>query len=217
MTAAPGRAAGTDATGCALCTGPAAPARSAPVTLDGATVALVVPPTDGRRPGPRRGRCDGARCWPGHRRAREPHRSATPAGCPGPAGNVRAWDLFYRAADPTRAGIAMPDRPPSPQRHHHRLRPGRLHRRGVRRPRQPRAARVRGGRHRRWRADEHHRGRELPRLPRRHPGPGADGRDAGPGRAVRRRAGRRRRHRGRPDRRGQGRHDRGGHLHRAAR
>ena len=37
-------------------------------------------------------------------------------------------------------------------------------------------ARLRGRRHRRRRADEHHRGRELPRLPRRHHGPGAHGR-----------------------------------------
>ena len=41
--------------------------------------------------------------------------------------------------------------------------------------------------------DEHHRGGELPRLPRRHHGPGPDGRDARPGRAVRCRAGHRRR------------------------
>ena len=70
-------------------------------------------------------------------------------------------------------------------------------------------ARLRGLRHRRRRADEHHRGGELPRVPRRHHGPGADGRDARPGRALRRRAGHRRRHRGRPDRRRQGRHRRG--------
>ncbi len=39
--------------------------------------------------------------------------------------------------------------------------------------------------------DDHHRGRELPRLPRGHPGPAAHGRHAHPGRALRRRAGRR--------------------------
>ena len=63
------------------------------------------------------------------------------------------------------------------------------------------AAGVRGLGHRRWRADEHHRGRELPRLPRRHHGPGPDGRHARAGRALRRRARHRRRHRGRPHRR----------------
>ena len=87
-----------------------------------------------------------------------------------------------------------------PERHHHRLRPVRLHRGGVRRPREPAAAGLRGLRDRRRRADEHHRGRELPRLPRRHHGPGPDGRDARPGRALRRRADLRRRRRGRPDR-----------------
>ena len=71
--------------------------------------------------------------------------------------------------------------------------PAGLHRRRLRRPGQPQAAGLRGRRHRRWRADEHHRGRELPRLPRRHHGPRPDGEHAGPGRAVRRRAGHRRR------------------------
>ena len=74
---------------------------------------------------------------------------------------------------------------------------------------------VRGFGDRRRRADEHHRGRELPRLPRRDHGSGADGRDAHPGRAVRRRAGPRRRRRGRPDRRDQGGPDGDRHLHRA--
>ena len=60
-------------------------------------------------------------------------------------------------------------------------------------PARPEAAGLRGLGHRRRRADEHHRGRELPRLPRRHHGPRPDGRDARPGRALRRRAGRRRR------------------------
>ena len=66
--------------------------------------------------------------------------------------------------------------------------PVRLHRRDLRRARQPPPARLRGLGHRRRRPDEHHRGRELPRLPRRHHGPGPDGRDARPGRALRRRA-----------------------------
>ena len=61
--------------------------------------------------------------------------------------------------------------------------------------------RVRGRGHRRRRADEHHRGGELPRLPRRHHGPGADGEHARPGRALRRRARHRRRRRRRPHRR----------------
>ena len=65
------------------------------------------------------------------------------------------------------------------QRHHHRLRTGRLHRRRLRRACQPAPAGLRGLGDRRRRADEHHRGRELPRLPRRHHGPGPDGRDAG--------------------------------------
>ena len=54
----------------------------------------------------------------------------------------------------------------------------------------------------------------FPGLPRRHHGPGPDGRDARPGRALRRRAGPRRRRRGRPHRRRQGRQDRHRHLHR---
>ena len=101
------------------------------------------------------------------------------------------------------------------QRHHHRLGALGLHRRRLRRPRRARAARLRGLGHRRRCADEHHRGRELPRLPRRHHGPGPDGRDARPGRALRRRAGLRRHRRGRPHRRRQGRQDRHRHLHRA--
>jgi hypothetical protein len=66
-------------------------------------------------------------------------------------------------------------------RHHHRLRPRRLHGGRLRRARQPRAARLRGVRDRGRRPDEHHRGRELPRLPRdRHHGSGSDGRTCGP-------------------------------------
>ncbi|CAA9369013.1 MAG: Thioredoxin reductase, partial [uncultured Nocardioides sp.] len=104
-----------------------------------------------------------------------------------------------------------------PQRDHHRLGALRLHRSGVRRPRGTRAAGLRGVGDRRGCADEHHRGGELPRLPRRHHGPGADGRDARPGGAVRRRARHRRRRGGRPDGRPQGREDRDRHLHRARR
>ena len=83
-----------------------------------------------------------------------------------------------------------------PLGHHHRLGAGRLHRRRVRRASQPPAAGLRGLDHLRRRPDEHHRGRELPRLPRRRHGPGPDGVHAGPGRAVRRRADHRRRRRG---------------------
>ena len=85
-----------------------------------------------------------------------------------------------------------------PQPDHHRLRAGRLHRGGLRRPGQPEAARHRG-RAVRWRADDHHRGGELPRLPRRHHGPRADGQHAQAGRAVRRRVPHRRRHPGRAE------------------
>ena len=82
-------------------------------------------------------------------------------------------------------------------RRHHRLRPRRLDRRHLRRPR---AAEARGplrpaaGRP----AHHHHRRRELPGLPRGHPGPLADGRDAGPGRARGRRGRARPRGQGRP-------------------
>ena len=67
------------------------------------------------------------------------------------------------------------------------VRAGRLHRGRVPRPGRPGTARVRGSQFRR-RADDHHRGRELPGLPRRHHGSRPDGADAQPGRAVRRRA-----------------------------
>ena len=67
---------------------------------------------------------------------------------------------------------------PCPTRHHRlahpRFRPGRLHRRGVRRARQPQAGadhRPRPGRP----ADDHHRRRQLARRRRRRAGPGADG------------------------------------------
>ncbi len=63
--------------------------------------------------------------------------------------------------------------------HHHRFRPRRIHGRDLRRARQPHAAAHRElGRDRR-RADEHHRGRELPRIPRGHHGPRPHERDAG--------------------------------------
>ena len=74
-----------------------------------------------------------------------------------------------------------------PRPRHRRLRSGRLHRRDLRRPRRPGAPGHRRLGHRRWRADEHHRGGELPRLPRRHPGPRAHGEPAEAGREVRRR------------------------------
>jgi thioredoxin reductase (NADPH) len=54
--------------------------------------------------------------------------------------------------------------------HHHRFRPGGIHRRHLRGAREPLPARRELGRGR-WRAHEHHRGRELPRLPRGHHGP----------------------------------------------
>ena len=65
------------------------------------------------------------------------------------------------------------------QRHHHRLRPGRAHRRHLHRPGQPRPLVIEGEpsshqRPARRPADAHHRRRELPRLPRRDHGPRAD-------------------------------------------
>ena len=54
-----------------------------------------------------------------------------------------------------------------PRRDRHRLRAGRLHRGDLCRARPADAAGVRGHPVR-WRADDHHRGGELPRLPRRH-------------------------------------------------
>ena len=68
---------------------------------------------------------------------------------------------------------------------HPRLRPGRPHRRHLRRPRRPGADR-RPGHPARRPAHHHHRRRKLSRLPRRHPGPLADGADADAGRACRR-------------------------------
>ena len=88
----------------------------------------------------------------------------------------------------------------TPRRHHRRQRPGRLHRGGLRRPRQPQAAGLRGLDHRRRRVDEHHRGGELPRFPDGIMGPELMDNDARPGRAVRRRAGHRRRRRDGPHR-----------------
>ena len=67
---------------------------------------------------------------------------------------------------------------------HHRLRPGRLHRGDLHRAREPQAARLRGPRVGRP-APEHDRGRELPRVPRRHPGPRDDGAVPQAGRALR--------------------------------
>ena len=63
--------------------------------------------------------------------------------------------------------------------------PAGLHRRAVRGPCQPRAARAQRAERRRP-ADAHDRRRELPRLRRRHPRPRADGADGEAGRAVRR-------------------------------
>ena len=68
-----------------------------------------------------------------------------------------------------------------------------------------RAAGVRGRRHRRRGAHEHHRRGELPRLAGRHHGPGADGQPPQAGRAVRRPLHHRRRHRARADRPREGR------------
>ncbi len=115
------------------------------------------------------------------------------------------------AATDRRTKECSPHERQRPQRHHHRVRAHRLHGRALHRPRPAEPAGVRGIGDRRRRADEHHRGRELPRLPRRHHGPRPDGRDARPGRAIRRRAGARRRRRGRPHRRRQDRQD--GHRH----
>ena len=65
-----------------------------------------------------------------------------------------------------------------------RLRSRWPHRRHLCRPRRHVADR-RPGHPARRPADHHHRCRKLSRLPRRHPGPVADGGDAGPGRACR--------------------------------
>ena len=66
----------------------------------------------------------------------------------------------------------------------HRRRPRRLHRRDLRRARQPVADP--GGRHAARRpAHHHHRRRKLPRIRRRHPGPLADGADGGAGHPCR--------------------------------
>ena len=84
-------------------------------------------------------------------------------------------------------------RPRRGQGRDRRLRPGRADRRDLRGARQPRAdrpRRLRAGRP----ADADQRRRELPGLPRRHPGAGPDGRDARAGGALRY-AHRRRRHR----------------------
>ena len=81
---------------------------------------------------------------------------------------------------------------PAHEGRHHRLRPGRLHGGHLRGARQPRARPVRGRRRddradhaARRPADDHDRGRELPRLPERRAGPGADGAVQGAGRALR--------------------------------
>ena len=70
--------------------------------------------------------------------------------------------------------------------------PGRAHRRGLRRPRQPPPDRHRGHRRRRA-AHAHHRRRELPRLPRRHPRARAHDEVPRAGGALRRRVRHRRR------------------------
>ena len=80
---------------------------------------------------------------------------------------------------------------PIPRTHHRVLilgsGPGRAHRRHLRRARQP-GARRRRGRAAGRPAHHHHRRRELPRLPRRHPGPGDDGALPQAGGALRHRA-----------------------------
>ena len=72
----------------------------------------------------------------------------------------------------------------------HRVGPGWADRSGLHRPSEPRAAGAGGRavvdeRSTRRSAHAHHRRRELPRLPRRHHGTGADGEHAGPGGALR--------------------------------
>ena len=81
---------------------------------------------------------------------------------------------------------------PPARRHHHRLRPRRAHRRRLHRPGQPPAAGARGRavldqRPARRPADAHHRGRELPRLPRGIMGPELMIALPGAGRPLRRR------------------------------
>ena len=125
-----------------------------------------------------------------------------------------AYDRLHRSPSSKRERLHVRVQR-DPQRHHHRFRANRVHRGGLRRTGGAAPPRLRGLGDRGWRPDEHHRGRELPRLPRRHHGSGADGRDARSGGALRRRAGARRRGRGRPHRRRQGRQDRHRHLHRA--
>ena len=79
----------------------------------------------------------------------------------------------------------------------HRLRPGRLHRGDLCRPRDAQADPDPG--HPARRSDDHHdRRRELSGLCRRHPGPLADGADAEAGRACRHRDSHRPREQGRP-------------------
>ena len=146
-----------------------------------------------------------------------PHRSAwcssSPAPCCGPAASrpgrsePRTTLSTHVAASrrttiaPIQTGHTHVSR--QPQGHHHRLGPRRPDRRRLHGPGQPRAAAARGRavvdqRPARWAAHAHHRGRELPRVPRGRHGPRAD--DAVP------RAGGALRHRG-PHREGQSRVD----------
>ena len=132
---------------------------------------------------------------------------------PRPVGSLRRVGNTPAGIHPRRGKGASRERA---QRDHHRLRAGGLHRGRLCRPRPAEPAAVRGVRDRWRRPDEHHRGRELPRLHRRHHGPGPDGADARAGRAVRRRDRHRRHHQRRPRRRRQDRgRRRGHHAHRS--
>ena len=116
--------------------------------------------------------------------------TARPASSPSHADRLRQRPdrLRRRRRRPAAGGpTAAPESPggaaSTRQGRHHRLRAGRPDRGDLRRARQPRADRPRrldAGRP----ADAHQRRRELPGLPRRHPGPGADGRCSAPRRSA---------------------------------
>ncbi len=110
------------------------------------------------------------------------------------AGRLRAGRPRSRSPGPLAILNEVTERSRKPR--DHRQRPGGLHRRAVRRAGQPRAARLRGVRLGRP-APADDRRRELPRLPERDHGPGADAAVPRSGRALRRPPGDRRRHRGR--------------------
>ena len=161
----------------------------------------------GRPPrGSRRASRGAARARHGHaRRPGRRHRRSRAAGRPGAPCSRTAWigrlpAVSRTASGPPAAGIpgAWDRVPPGRELHeggrsgdhrrgprpdHHRVGPGRLHGGGLRGPREAAAAGLRGHAVRR-RPDDHHRGGELPRLPRRHHGPRAHGRDAQAGRAF---------------------------------